>query len=199
MPWRRYDTQHPVACRTPTGPVGWAVCALASDAHPPARPHSSSVMGARRGVARGVAALPRRHTLTGGVDGPQKTDGDAPSRVDGSGAPHAYGLCGSADHTRLAPGHTHDTDRAVPHGWHAAVPPLPRVDASTGSLGTGFFGDTRMLQLPPQSRIVLATEPVELRRGIAGRCAVGRPAVGDNPLAGALSVLRHRAGTARTL
>jgi hypothetical protein len=56
-----------------------------------------------------------------------------------------------------------------------------------------------MLQLPPQSRIVLATEPVEFRRGIAGLCAVGRQAVGDNPLAGAVSVLRHRAGTARTL
>ena len=56
-----------------------------------------------------------------------------------------------------------------------------------------------MLQLPPQSRIVLATEPVEFRRGIAGLCAVCRQVLGENPLEGAVYVFRNRAGTALKL
>jgi hypothetical protein len=39
-----------------------------------------------------------------------------------------------------------------------------------------------MLQLTPQSRIFLATQPVDFRKGIDGLCAVCRQALGDNPL-----------------
>jgi transposase len=56
-----------------------------------------------------------------------------------------------------------------------------------------------MLQLTPQSRIFVATEPVDFRKGIDGLCAVCRHALGDNPLEGAVYVFRNRAGTALKL
>jgi len=56
-----------------------------------------------------------------------------------------------------------------------------------------------MLQLTPQSRIFVATEPVNFRKGIDGLCAVCRHALGDNPLEGAVYVFRNRAGTALKL
>ena len=56
-----------------------------------------------------------------------------------------------------------------------------------------------MLQLPPHSRILVATEPVDCRQGIDGLGAVCRQRLGDNPLAGAVSVFRNRAGTALKL
>lgn len=56
-----------------------------------------------------------------------------------------------------------------------------------------------MLQLPPQSRIFVATEPVDFRTGIDGLAAVCRQVRGDNPLEGAVYVFRNRAGTALTL
>lgn len=56
-----------------------------------------------------------------------------------------------------------------------------------------------MLQLTPHSRIVLATAPVDFRNGIDGLAAVCRQVLGDNPLEGAVSVFRNRAGTALKL
>ena len=53
-----------------------------------------------------------------------------------------------------------------------------------------------MLQLTPQSRIFLATQPVDFRKGIDGLAAVCRQVLGDNPLEGAVYVFRNRAGTA---
>ena len=54
-----------------------------------------------------------------------------------------------------------------------------------------------MLQLTPQSRIFVATEPVDFRKGIDGLAAVCRRVLGDNPLSGALYRLpqprRHHA------
>jgi len=52
-----------------------------------------------------------------------------------------------------------------------------------------------MLQLTPQSRIFLALEPIDGRKGIDGLAAVCRQALGDNPLDGAVYVFRTRAGT----
>lgn len=52
-----------------------------------------------------------------------------------------------------------------------------------------------MLQLTPQSRIFVATEPVDFRKGIDGLAAVCRRALSDHPLSGALYVFRNRAGT----
>ena len=56
-----------------------------------------------------------------------------------------------------------------------------------------------MLQLPPQSRMFVATQPVDVRKGMDGLGAVCRQRLGETPLAGAVDVFRHRAGTARTL
>jgi transposase len=56
-----------------------------------------------------------------------------------------------------------------------------------------------MLQLTPHSRIFVATEPADCRTGIDGLAAVCRRALGDNPLSGALSVFRNRAGTTLTI
>jgi transposase len=53
-----------------------------------------------------------------------------------------------------------------------------------------------MLQLTPQSRIFLATTPVDFRKGIDGLGAVCRERLGDNPLEGAVYVFRNRSGTA---
>jgi transposase len=56
-----------------------------------------------------------------------------------------------------------------------------------------------MLQLTPQSRIFVATEPVDFRNGIDGLGAVCRQRLGANPLEGAIYVFRNRAGTALKL
>ena len=56
-----------------------------------------------------------------------------------------------------------------------------------------------MIQLTPQSRLFLAIEPVDFRKGIDGLGAVCRPRLGDNPLEGAVSVFRNRSGTSLTL
>jgi transposase len=54
-----------------------------------------------------------------------------------------------------------------------------------------------MLQLTPHTRIFLAVEAIDGRKGIDGLAAVCRHALGDNPLDGAVYVFRTRAG--RTL
>lgn len=56
-----------------------------------------------------------------------------------------------------------------------------------------------MLPLTPQSRIFLALEPIDGRKGIDGLAAVCRQALGDNPLDGAIYVFRTRAGTTLNL
>ena len=52
-----------------------------------------------------------------------------------------------------------------------------------------------MIQLTPQSRIFVATEPVDFRKGSDGLAAVCRQRLGDNPLEGAVYVFRNRSGT----
>ena len=56
-----------------------------------------------------------------------------------------------------------------------------------------------MLQLTPQSRIFVATQPVDFRKGIDGLCAVCRQCLGANPLEGAVYVFRNRSGTSLKL
>jgi len=53
-----------------------------------------------------------------------------------------------------------------------------------------------MLQLSPQTRILLATEPVDFRKGIDGLAAVCRRALLEQPLSGTVFVFRNRARTA---
>jgi transposase len=52
-----------------------------------------------------------------------------------------------------------------------------------------------MLQLTPQSRIFLAVQPVDFRKGMDGLAALCRQVLHDNPLGGAVSVFRNRTGT----
>src|SRR5207244_10294497 len=99
----------------------------------------------------------------------------------------------------LAPAHRCAPDRAVPRRWHPAVHPRSRVNPAAVGGGAGLFGGTLMLQLTPQSRIFVATEPVDFRKGIDGLAAVCRQVLGDNPLEGAVYVFRNRAGTALKL
>ena len=61
---------------------------------------------------------------------------------------------------------------------------MSRVYLVCDGLGAGLFGGVVMLQLSPQSRIFLATEPVDFRKGIDGLAAVCRQRLGDNPLEG---------------
>jgi transposase len=56
-----------------------------------------------------------------------------------------------------------------------------------------------MIQLTPQSRIFLATEPVDFRKGIDSLAAVCRQRLGDNPLEGAVYVFRNRSGSSLKL
>jgi transposase len=56
-----------------------------------------------------------------------------------------------------------------------------------------------MIQLTPQSRIFVATEPVDFSKGSDGLGAVCRQRLGDNPLEGAVYVFRNRSGTALKL
>jgi transposase len=56
-----------------------------------------------------------------------------------------------------------------------------------------------MLQLTPQSRIFLAREPADFRRGIDGLAALCRQRFGENPMDGAIFVFRNRRGTALKL
>ncbi len=56
-----------------------------------------------------------------------------------------------------------------------------------------------MLQLTPQSRIFLACEPADFRRGIDGLAALCRQRLREDPMAGAIFVFRNRRGTALKL
>ena len=56
-----------------------------------------------------------------------------------------------------------------------------------------------MVQLTPQSRIFLATQPVDFRTGIDGLAAVCRQVLHAHPLSGAVLVFRNRSATALKL
>ena len=131
-------------------------------------------------------------------DRPQKTDGD-PARGARDGAPHIPRLCGSAGGTLLAPASRRHTDRTLPRRWHPAVHPLAHLGTTAGGGGARLCGGTLMLPLTPQSRIFLATHPVDFRTGIDGLGAGCRQRLGDNPLEGAIYVFRNRSGTALKL
>ena len=53
-----------------------------------------------------------------------------------------------------------------------------------------------MLQLTPQSRVFLACEPADFRRGIDGLAALCRQRLREDPMAGAIFVFRNRRGSA---
>ena len=182
----------PVARRPPTRPIGRPVCALAPDAAAPPESDSLRALGPRGGVDRGRAAVARGQTVAVAPSGPQKTDGD-PAGGATAVPPTSWALW---KYLRPcpAPGLGHAPDRAVSRRWHPAVHPRPRGDIAAGSARPGLLGGALMLQLTPQSRIFLAMQPVDFRKGIDGS-AVCRQILGENPLEGAVYVFRNRAGT----
>jgi transposase len=52
-----------------------------------------------------------------------------------------------------------------------------------------------MLQLTPQSRVFLAREAADFRRGIDGLAVLCRQQLGADPMSGAIFVFRNRRGT----
>jgi transposase len=56
-----------------------------------------------------------------------------------------------------------------------------------------------MLQLTPQSRVFLACEPADFRRGIDGLAALCRQRLRVDPMDGAIFVFRNRRGSALKL
>ena len=56
-----------------------------------------------------------------------------------------------------------------------------------------------MLQLSAQSRVFLAVEPADFRRGIDGLAALCRQRLGAEPMDGAIFVFRNRRGTSLKL
>jgi transposase len=56
-----------------------------------------------------------------------------------------------------------------------------------------------MLQLTAQSRVFVAVESADFRRGIDGLAALCRQRLGEDPFAGAIFVFRNRRGTALKL
>ena len=56
-----------------------------------------------------------------------------------------------------------------------------------------------MLQLTPQSRVFLAREPADFRRGIDGLAALCRQRLREDPMTGAIFVFRNRRGTSLKL
>ena len=56
-----------------------------------------------------------------------------------------------------------------------------------------------MLQLTAQSRVFVAIEPADFRRGIDGLAALCRQRLGEDPFAGAIFVFRNTRATALKL
>src|SRR2546425_234788 len=83
--------------------------------------------------------------------------------------------------------------------WRPLAYSVPRAPVPAGGRGAGLFGDPLMLQLSPQTRILLATEPVDFRKGIDGLAAVCRQQLREQPLSGAVFVFRNRTATALKL
>ncbi|MEA1053678.1 IS66 family insertion sequence element accessory protein TnpB, partial [Lamprobacter modestohalophilus] len=56
-----------------------------------------------------------------------------------------------------------------------------------------------MVQLTPQSRIFVALQPADFRRGIDGLAALCRAQLAEDPFSGAIFVFRNRRATALKL
>jgi transposase len=53
-----------------------------------------------------------------------------------------------------------------------------------------------MIQITPQMRVLVATEPVDFRRGIDGLAAICRSVLSSDPFSGTVFVFRSRSGKA---
>ena len=52
-----------------------------------------------------------------------------------------------------------------------------------------------MIQVTPHMRILVASEPLDLRKGIDGTAAVCRQVLAEDPMTGTVFVFRNRCGT----
>ena len=115
---------------------------------------------------------------------PEKADGDA-----GSSAP--CGACRTTPgfvevptcHPHCSPARSRHRGRTATPRWRPAAPSRARA-TRPGRHRAELFGGLIMLQLTPQSRIFLATEPVDFRKGIDGLGAVCRQRLGRKPAGG---------------
>ena len=104
------------------------------------------------------------------------------------------GLCRSDRALAGVGGAGRRPDRGRAPGRGAAAAAVPGR-AAAGDRAARLSGAGVMLQLTPQSRILLALAPVDFRNGIDGLAAVCRRHFARNPLDGAVYVFRNRAGT----
>jgi transposase len=109
------------------------------------------------------------------------------------------GVCRRDATPSLAPTHLRYRGRPPTSRWRPPAHSLLRAPVPARGAGADLFGSALMLQLTPQSRILLATEPVDFRKGIDGLAAVCRQKLREQPLNGAVFVCRNRAGTALKL
>src|SRR5438132_10412064 len=152
------------------------------------------LMGASRGAHGSVAAVAGREVFT------SKLAGFTPAlcclpRPGGGAVFHCAELRRTPRDARLAAADPQCGGGTPTARWRPPPHALPRAAAPAGGVGADLFGDALMLQLTPQSRIFVATEPVDFRKGVDGLAAVCRRALGANPLNGALYVFRNRPGT----
>jgi len=58
-----------------------------------------------------------------------------------------------------------------------------------------FSGGKTMLQMTPQHRLLLATNPIDFRRGLDGLAASCRHLLNSDPFSGTIFAFRNRTGT----
>lgn len=177
------------------------MCPLAAEAAPSRCADAPRLLGAGRRVNGDVRACPRGQPGAVALGGPQNTEG-GPAAGTPSRPVCLRRLWGKTAGPRLSPhqgpSRSHARARAGPRRGDPVISPWSRLHPARGSDRAGLSGGTRMGQLPPQRRLLLAPPPVECRTGLDGRGAVCWRGLGDHPLAGAGEVCRHRAGTALT-
>ena len=177
-------SSHPAA---PIPPSLWSASRRAHDG-------LAAVAGRRQGIGVGLAGHARRALCR---PPPHARRLRSPPRL--TVLPAALRLCRTA--RDALPGQSHrSARRSISNGPMALACVSTAASPSPApGVGADLFGDALMLQLTPQSRIFLATEPVDFRKGIDGLAAVCRQVLGDHPLEGAVYVFRNRAGTALKL
>ena len=65
------------------------------------------------------------------------------------------------------------------------------VDGAAGGAGLGLTG---MITIPPGMRVLLATRPVDFRRGAHSLAALAAEVLGEDPFAGVVLVFRAKRG-----
>lgn len=58
------------------------------------------------------------------------------------------------------------------------------------------MGDARLIQITPQMRVLVATEPVDGRKGIDSLARLCQDKLAEDPFSGCVFVFRSRSGTA---